>query len=105
VCEAGRKAVKKDLQQKRCFLFWVVVVVAGFSRNLRGGLLFFYLFSFHWLRNPFSSEFFDLEGFGERSFFLFEIELLHGLLQFLRIGISSSLLSLLEMQCFAFYSL
>ncbi len=38
-------------------------------------------------------------------FFLFEIELLHGLLQFLQIGISSSLLSLLEMQCFAFYSL
>lgn len=38
------------------------------SRNSRGGLLFFLnLFSFHWLRNPFSSEFFDLEGFGERS--------------------------------------
>ncbi len=25
------------------------------------------LFNFHWLRNPFSSEFFDLVRFGERS--------------------------------------
>ncbi len=39
-----------------------------FSRNSRGGLLFFFnIFSFQWLRNPFSSEFFDLVGFGERS--------------------------------------
>ncbi len=69
MCEAGRKAVKKDLQQKRCFLFWVVVVVAGCSLGIRqvGYCFFLNLFSFHWLRNPFSSEFFDLEGFGERS--------------------------------------
>jgi hypothetical protein len=35
VCEAGRKTVKKDLQQKRWFLFWVVVVVAGCSLGIR----------------------------------------------------------------------